>query len=257
MAWRTILTAAATLGVGLAVTASLGSAAPAERPRNTAPPTLSGTPQQGETLTAEPGGWAGTEPIVFAYRWQRCNAEGANCVGIGASGRRYTLRPADVGTRVRVRVTARNAAGSRSAVSAPGAVVAAAPAPPPPGSTVPASSVSLPQRLVVSAVEFAPAVVRSRTAPVTVRVVVSDTRGYRVSGALAFVRSTPLVTSAAEATTGADGAATIQLVPEDDFSLVYRRGYSLQVFVRARKPGDPPLAGVSTSRLVQVPIAPG
>ena len=41
-------------------------------PVNTLAPTISGTPQQGQTLTAGSGDWQGTAPISYAYQWQRC-----------------------------------------------------------------------------------------------------------------------------------------------------------------------------------------
>jgi hypothetical protein len=90
-----------------------------------------------------------------------------------------------------------------------------------------------------------------------VRVTVTDTRGFRVSGALVFLRSTPIVTTTpAEAATGNDGAVTFVVTPERDFSIVFRPGYSVQFFLRARKPGENLLAGVSSRRLVQVRVSP-
>jgi hypothetical protein len=86
----------------------------------------------------------------------------------------------------------------------------------------------LPARLVIDSVHFTPGVVTSRRAPVSVRVHVSDTRGFWVRGALVFVRSTPLVT----------------------FPL--RHGYHVQFFLRTRKEGDSLLSGVSSRRLAQV-----
>jgi Concanavalin A-like lectin/glucanases superfamily len=41
-------------------------------PANTSPPTFSGTPTQGQTLTASPGTWSGTPPISYGYQWQHC-----------------------------------------------------------------------------------------------------------------------------------------------------------------------------------------
>ena len=92
-------------------------------------PTISGTARDGETLTADPGSWSGTEPIVHAYQWQRCNAEGEACADIaGTSERSYALRAADVGSTVRVKLTATNAVGSSTTYSGPsGAVEGIAP----------------------------------------------------------------------------------------------------------------------------------
>jgi hypothetical protein len=94
------------------------------------PPTISGTPQSGQTLTATPGVWTNT-PSSYAYQWVRCDATGANCQPIvDATASTYVVADADVGSTVRVEVTATDAvATSVAAQSDATAVVAAAPAP--------------------------------------------------------------------------------------------------------------------------------
>jgi hypothetical protein len=97
-------------------------------PSNTAPPTISGTPQQGQTLTAAPGSWSGTAPLSYAYQWKRCDRAGAACGVIsGATSIAYLLTSADVGSTIRISVTARNSVGSATASSAATAVVASPP----------------------------------------------------------------------------------------------------------------------------------
>ena len=44
----------------------------ASGPVNTSPPSISGTPQVGATLTSTTGAWTGTAPISYARQWQRC-----------------------------------------------------------------------------------------------------------------------------------------------------------------------------------------
>jgi hypothetical protein len=97
-------------------------------PTNNSAPTVSGTPRDGETLTAGSGSWSGTPPLAYAYQWRRCNAGGGGCVDIiPFNGSSYTLAAADIGSTIRVAVTASNWAGSSTAVSSATAVVVAAP----------------------------------------------------------------------------------------------------------------------------------
>ena len=86
-------------------------------PRNTTRPSITGTARVSQQLTAEPGTWSGN-PDSFAFQWQRCDADGSNCGPIaGSTGRAYTVRSSDLGFRLRVEVTARNARGSARATS--------------------------------------------------------------------------------------------------------------------------------------------
>ena len=91
------------------------------------------TRRAGRRLSASTGTWTGTKPISFAYQWVRCGADGGqpdggNCAIVsGATEHRYRLVSADVGFRMRVRVTATNGDGSRTAASNPTAVVGGPP----------------------------------------------------------------------------------------------------------------------------------
>jgi hypothetical protein len=106
-----------------AQTATVASGTSSAAPKNTSPPTISGTPKVGQTLTADPGSWSGN-PTSFAYQWQRCDADVAACSDvIGATGKTYSVTGADLGYRLRVVVTAKNAKGSDSAMSAITAIV--------------------------------------------------------------------------------------------------------------------------------------
>jgi len=251
-----LLASIAVAALAVSALVGLATAAPAPKPpQNTKLPAVTGTAQVGQTLTAQEGNWSGTNPIAYAYQWLRCDAQGANCVAItGATAKTYVVAAADLGKRLRVRVTARNAAGTAVATSgATAAVTATAP----PGAAIPVESVNLPERLVISQVTFSPNRIASLTQRTNVRVRVTTTRGILVRGAVVFLRSTPIVTTTPPAQpTGADGTTTFSVVPESDLRFFFRRGYNLQFFVRATKPGDTPLAGVSTNRLVQVPLAP-
>jgi hypothetical protein len=96
-------------------------------PANTSAPVVSGTAREGETLTASTGSWSGS-PTSFGYQWQLSGDGGASWADIaGATGTSYVLTPADVGSVVRVVVTASNAGGSGTASSAPTSLVLPAP----------------------------------------------------------------------------------------------------------------------------------
>jgi hypothetical protein len=92
-------------------------------PKPVSPPTIAGTPQQGQTLTASPGTWS-ADDAQFAYQWQHCDAAGANCADIaGATAQTYGVTPTDVGTTLHVVVKASNRFGAPTAASAQTAVV--------------------------------------------------------------------------------------------------------------------------------------
>jgi hypothetical protein len=93
-------------------------------PSNVSLPTISGTPELGQTLVAAAGRWQGTVPISYTYRWERCDAEGENCIAIpDATEDWYELTAADVGSTVVLVVTAKNRVGTASATSLPTPVV--------------------------------------------------------------------------------------------------------------------------------------
>ena len=65
---------------------------------NTVLPVVSGSAQQGQTLTSSTGTWSGS-PTSYAYQWRRCNTSGGACVDIGsASASTYVAQAADVGS---------------------------------------------------------------------------------------------------------------------------------------------------------------
>jgi hypothetical protein len=93
-------------------------------PGNTAAPSISGTDQEGQTLTASNGSWSGSSPISYGYQWRQCDPSGNNCSDIaGATNQSYTATAQDASGTLRVKVTAANMSGSSTATSAPTAVV--------------------------------------------------------------------------------------------------------------------------------------
>ncbi len=86
---------------------------------NTSAPSITGSHEDGQTLTADPGSWSEPEPASYAYQWQSCNPEGGECQDIEeATGRYFTLSSTDLETTLRVVVTATNSAASVQATSA-------------------------------------------------------------------------------------------------------------------------------------------
>jgi hypothetical protein len=256
-----LLFAALTLTiVAVASLAALaGNGAAATGPVNTAPPTIAGTPKEGETLTADPGTWTGTPPIKYAYAWQRCSATGASCAAIsGATAKTYALTTADVGATLRVSVTATDSTGNTSATSVPTAVVARAAAAtgcPSGNGTADVQAVSPPARLVLDQYQVDPTIVTPSTDTVTVRFHVSDTCGQSVQGALVLVTTVPFnqFSKAPEQATDATGWAQLQMQRLSGFPAA-RRQQLLVLFARARKPGEKLLAGIAARRLVSTPV---
>ena len=96
-------------------------------PANTALPAISGSAQQGQTLTSSTGTWSGS-PTSFAYRWRDCDVTGNACNDIaGATAQNYVAQASDLGSTLRVVVTATNAFGSTPATSAQTTVVGGLP----------------------------------------------------------------------------------------------------------------------------------
>jgi hypothetical protein len=94
------------------------------RPAAEQQPRIRGKARGGRRLKSSPGTWSDS-PTSFHYKWLRCNARGKHCRTIRRGTRStYRLRTADVGHRLRVRVTATNAAGQAAATSRPTRLVA-------------------------------------------------------------------------------------------------------------------------------------
>ena len=219
-------------------------------PTNVAKPSINGDPREGVSLTVANGTWTGTQPITYTYQWNRCDQTGAACGAIaGATAATYAVNASDVGHTLRVHVTAKNAKGTSAVDTNQTAIVAPAKSG---GAGVSVSTISLPDRLVVDNVKFSPNPIRTRGA-ITARFHVSDLRGFAIQGALVYALGLPYgwVRNSPEVATDSSGWATVTMQPTAAMPL---RSGALVVFVRARKPGDNVLAGVSTRRLVQASI---
>jgi hypothetical protein len=108
-------------------------------PAFTSGPTIQGNAVVGSTLTAV-GTWTGVPAPTATYAWGRCPADYNICPAIpGATSKTYLVTPADVGSRLAVRIDLANTTPPPVyANSAATPVVIAAPAPPAPAPPPPA-----------------------------------------------------------------------------------------------------------------------
>jgi hypothetical protein len=117
-----------------AVTGVVALAGTVTPPANTGVPTVAvlGVDQSvfvGRTAAATVGSWTGSFPLSYAYQWTWCPAEdplNGPCYPIpDATSSRYVIPPEYYGYRLRIRITASNAAGSAQISSAATDVVSA------------------------------------------------------------------------------------------------------------------------------------
>jgi hypothetical protein len=109
----------ATNAVGTGVALSRLSGIVVAVPRSKKAPRVSGYARTGGRLSASKGLWTGP-PSSYRYQWLRCSERGGSCLRIRhATHSTYRVGRPDAGDRLRVRVTATNAAGSRTATSVP------------------------------------------------------------------------------------------------------------------------------------------
>jgi len=261
-ALRVTVTATNADGAASSTSAPTAVASNAAAPASTQAPTISGTTQVCSALTATNGSWSGS-PTKYAYQWSRCDQTGSNCAGISeATASTYKLVQVDAGATLRVTVTATNGAGSTSAASVPTAVVQS---PPPtvvngcPASgtgTVQIADVGSPARLVIDRTSLSPGIVTPNARTIQLRARVTACNGRPVQGALVYATGVPYnqYTVPPEATTGADGMATVTMSQLSGFPAA-RRQELFVMFLRARKPSDPVTGGISTRLLVSFHVA--
>jgi hypothetical protein len=107
-------------------TSARSTAVTARPPAATGGIVVAGTPQVGLALEAAPAAFTGTAPLAVGRQWLRCDGDGLDCTPVaGATGPAHTLAAEDAGRRLRVAVTATNAAGTATVTSGPSGVVAA------------------------------------------------------------------------------------------------------------------------------------
>jgi hypothetical protein len=257
-----LLIAALALGIGAVFgTAQTGQAAAQDKPSNTTPPTISGTTQSGSQLSTTNGTWAGTTPITFTYQWRRCDTSGGSCADIGgATSQTYDLKQVDVGATLRVEVKATNGDGSTTITSVPTAAITAPATPAPTGcpsgtGVINVSDLSLPAQLSIGGQAVTPGVIGRSSQQISVTVHVTACGGRPVQGAVVYATAVPFnqFSIPAQTPTGADGSVALGMNQRAGFPAA-RRQQLLAMFVRASKPGDPQLGGVSARRLISFPV---
>jgi len=122
------------------------------------------------------------------------------------------------------------------------------------GVSIPASSLSCGDRLLVTRVSTTPTVIRASGTRVTARFVIVNDKGLLVQNATVRIRSTPLgyVQASAERRTAADGSVRFQLTTTKKVPL--QAGGRLLLFARATLPGKPQIGCVTGRRLIAVRV---
>ena len=110
------MTASTAIGAATARSSASATIGAGSAPAVLTYPQVLGTAELGHTLSATSGEWTGS-PSSYSYQWKRCDSDGLNCVNIGTGATTYQLIEADVGSRIRVEVTATNAYGSTTQLS--------------------------------------------------------------------------------------------------------------------------------------------
>jgi hypothetical protein len=119
-----VVTATNSAGSGTATSAATPLVGVGGGPTDSTPPSISGSPQVGSTLTVANGSWSGSGTLEYLYQWDRCNAQGADCAPIpGANEQTYLVTAADSGSRLRANVTATDQNGFATVATSPTAVV--------------------------------------------------------------------------------------------------------------------------------------
>lgn len=119
--------------------------------------------------------------------------------------------------------------------------------------TAPIAEIAPPARLQIVAFDVLSGPVNAQTNSFTLKVRVGSTCSVNIKGASVYVTAVPYnqFSIPAEELTGDDGTAILVFHRDTNFpaSSVQQQ---LTLFIRATKPGEDPLAGVSTRRLVAV-----
>jgi hypothetical protein len=121
--------------------------------------------------------------------------------------------------------------------------------------TAPIAELSPPPRLKIVAFDVLSGPINEQTDSFTPKVRRGSTCSVNIKGASVYVTAVPYnqFSIPAEELTGDDGTTTLVFRRDANFPASDQQ-QQLTLFIRATKPGEDPLAGVSTRRLVAVPF---
>jgi hypothetical protein len=121
--------------------------------------------------------------------------------------------------------------------------------------TAPIADLAPPARTQIVAFDVLSGPINAGTDTFTLKVRVGSTCGVNIKGASVYVTAVPYnqFSIPAEELTGDEGTATLVFRRDANFPASDQQ-QQLTLFIRATKPGEDPLAGVSTRRLVAVPF---
>jgi hypothetical protein len=119
--------------------------------------------------------------------------------------------------------------------------------------TAPIANLTPPARLQIVAFDVLSGPINKNTDTFTLKVRIGSTCSVNIKGASVYVTAVPYnqFTIPAEELTGDEGTATLVFRRDANFPASSQQ-QQLTLFIRATKPGEDPLAGVSTRRLVAV-----
>ena len=123
--------------------------------------------------------------------------------------------------------------------------------------TAPIADLAPPARTQIVAFDVLSGPIDAGTDTFTLKVRVGSTCGVNIKGASVYVTAVPYnqFSIPEEELTGDDGTATLVFRRDANFPASDQQ-QQLTLFIRATKPGEDPLAGVSTRRLVAVSFGP-
>ena len=119
--------------------------------------------------------------------------------------------------------------------------------------TAPIADLAPPARTQIAAMEVLSGPINAKTTTFTLKVRVGSTCSVNIKGASVYVTAVPYnqFDVPAEELTGSEGTATLVFRRAANYPASSKQ-QQLTLFIRATKPGEDPLAGVSTRRLVAV-----